>query len=297
MNAWAALGQAFSNTQAPNDLWNMTGLGQRAREEDYRRADKWAQRSEQRAVKYGIDAEGRAVRYQTDAEKRALANQLQFERTGIGARVEGAKAAGIHPLAALGMQASGPIVSSGVSASAPGPSDVRPPSGGGGGGAALPFDTRTPEQRRYDAAQADLAELQVAAAQQRLGSQPGEPPLVQVEPDQVIAHAPSEPHRTAGTHPGTSRVNLPFLGAVDVVGGIEALQDSPVAAILTSIALQAAANASANRRYTDEAVRMRESFAPKGDHDYTHLVRRNRAYPRRMGAAGPQYYGERYRHY
>lgn len=282
MSAWAALGQAAANTQMPNDLWNMTSIGQRARDKDYRRADKWAQR-----------AELRSVGYQTEAEKRALANQLEFERTGIGARVEGAKAAGIHPLAALGMQASGPVVAS----AAPGPSDVRPPSGGGGGGAALPLDTRTSEQRRYDAAQADLAELQVAAAQQRLGSQPGEPPLVQIDPDQVTAHAPSEPHRTAGTHPGTSRVNLPFLGAVDVVGGTEALQDSPVAAILMSIALQAAANASADRRYTDEAVRMRESFAPKGDHDYTHLVRRNRAYPRRMGAAGPQYYGERYRHY
>lgn len=150
---------------------------------------------------------------------------LQREREGIVARVEGAKAAGIHPLVAMGFQGqSGPgqVVGSDPIQpyeTAPQPKETPPPI----------RDPADPNIARYNKARADLAELDVIAAQKRLSdgnlaSQPGQgkpvilptdsanlvrgrlKPGVKVVPDEVTAGTSG---LTAGVHPGGSVVTIP----------------------------------------------------------------------------------------
>lgn len=131
-------------------------------------------------------------------------HQLKYDRESIMARVEGAKAAGIHPLAAMGMSPSqwNPVVpqSSGNSVNNALSEGVR-----AGANAYLqrPQDLRTPEQKRADVANADLAELNVLAAQQKLAAQPGNPPPLVREPSarQDLAVAPGNAGRTEGYKP------------------------------------------------------------------------------------------------
>lgn len=80
------------------------------------------------------------------------------------ARQEAWKAAGLHPLVGLQIPMEGPMVGG---SSAPSPRF----NFGFGGGEKVDADTA-----RYRKAQADLAEVNVQLAQQRLASQPGNPP-------------------------------------------------------------------------------------------------------------------------
>lgn len=106
---------------------------------------------------------------------------------GLMARVEGAKAAGLHPLVALGGSMGGSSVV-----------------GGGGGGGPVPMSEKVdPDIARYNSARADLAELEVLAAR-RLASQPGNQgggmvmDMSKVTPAEVTSAARGIPFRTAG---------------------------------------------------------------------------------------------------
>jgi len=149
----------------------------------------------------------------------AQGDYLERERLGIQAKVEGAKAAGLHPLAALGAQSSNA------------PSTII-------GGSDVPA-TFAPEPQpgkhdpnidRYNAARARLAEAEatlaernLAASTARLATQPGNGPGVLptssanlrssklkpgiiVKPDEVTAGVGGV---TAGTHPGMTAVESP----------------------------------------------------------------------------------------
>lgn len=95
-----------------------------------------------------------------------LRQRLEDERRGnygedLMARQEAWKAAGLHPLVGMQIPMEGPVVGQGGG---------RPNFNWSFGGGA---DADT---KRYRAAQADLAELQVEAARNRLATQPGNPP-------------------------------------------------------------------------------------------------------------------------
>lgn len=149
------------------------------------------------------------------------------EREGIMAKVEGAKAAGLHPLAALqGSSSNSPTAIIGGSA---------PPDGSTYVPAPVPAQ-RDDNIDRYNAARARLAEIEADKAQRdyaastaRLASQPGNAPGILptspsnlkgrsrykdgviVEPDKVIAGVGGV---TAGTHPGMTRVESPGMPPV-----------------------------------------------------------------------------------
>lgn len=138
---------------------------------------------------------------------------LERERLGIQARVEGAKAAGLHPLAAMGYQGGNS------------PSQIIGPSQAPERHAPLPPQAESdPNIDRYNAARARLAEVEAtkaerdfAASQGKLATQPGQGIAVQVPtsdanllrgrlrpgvklvPDEVTAGSGG---LTAGTHPG-----------------------------------------------------------------------------------------------
>lgn len=170
--------------------------------------------------KTGIAKSNRTSQYQEQHNA-----YLQREREGVAARVEGAKAAGIHPLVAMGFQGqSGPsqVIGSDPiqpyeSAPVPRETPVKPDA---------PID---PNIARYNKARADLAELDVIAAQKRLSDgalagQPGQAkpvllptdnanlmrgrlkPGVKVVPDEVTAGTSG---LTAGVHPGGTTVTIP----------------------------------------------------------------------------------------
>lgn len=170
------------------------------------------------------------------------------ERMGIQARVEGAKAAGLHPLAALGFQAgaSAPTV---VGADPIPYSHVET-----GSGKPAPrdptLDAYNAARTRQAEAEADLSELRThqayrdyAAGVHALGSQPGNPPQspmptssanltssfgvkpgVKLKPDEVTA---GRDGRTAGVHQGVTDVELPGGYTVSVPSDkmAEALED------------------------------------------------------------------------
>lgn len=158
---------------------------------------------------------GTGKKLRDDKRQEQLADHREMERQGIQARVEGAKAAGIHPLAALGFQG-GPGPATIVGAQ-PIQSDPSP--------AWHPKAKEDPNIARYNKARADLAELDVIAAQKklsdtRLAGQPGQAigaqlptsdanlsrgrlnPGVKVIPDEVTAGVGG---LTAGTHQGITR--------------------------------------------------------------------------------------------
>lgn len=176
-----------------------------------------------------ISGDSLAARGDSYADNRQLRQQealnrlaLIQERDSLIGRVDASKAAGIHPLVAMGAQGlGGPVVSAGTSFDP--------------GIGSLPFSTarsieRTPEQKRIEAAQADLAELNVELARKRLAEQPGNGGAVneltgnnKVVPAEAtpypVSHVKIEgqtlppsslsvPHQTPGTAPGWDVVQI-----------------------------------------------------------------------------------------
>lgn len=103
---------------------------------------------------------------QVDQQGRLNDVALQHEKNLIIGRVDAAKAAGIHPLVAMGAQVGATTVAAGAPSSDPGVGYVDP-------GPPAKSLERTPAQVRMENANADLAELNVELARKRLASQPG----------------------------------------------------------------------------------------------------------------------------
>lgn len=125
---------------------------------------------------------------QVDRQRELNRMSIQQERESILGRVDAAKAAGIHPLVAMGAQGlGGPVVSAGSPDSGyPYSSPVTRP--------AEPSD----DQKRYDRAQADLAELNVEAARRRLATQPGNSGAPnQLTGDGAVVPGEATPHRVS----------------------------------------------------------------------------------------------------
>lgn len=145
----------------------------------------------------GTGASLRHLQQREEVQQRADLN-----RADIMSRVEAAKAAGLHPLAGMGMSIAG---SSGWQISGPLNSGAyAQPSG----------------NRRIDDANARLAEANAGIAelelsQRRLATQPGNGPLlkgdVQIVPDQVTASRSGRPDLAAGVRPSNAEalVRLP----------------------------------------------------------------------------------------
>lgn len=148
---------------------------------------------------------------------------IQQEKNSIIGRVDAAKAAGLHPLTVMGAQGlGGPVVSAGGKVTDPGIGYFDTP-------AERPAE-RTPEQKRYDTAQADLAELNVELARRRLATQPGNSgsvneltgnnkvvpaeatpyPVshVKIEGQTLPPSSSDSPHKTPGTAPGWDVVQI-----------------------------------------------------------------------------------------
>lgn len=182
-------------------------------------------------AKFGIDMLGKLGANLSDTygtgntlrakqREEAQGDYLERERLGIQAKVEGAKAAGLHPLAALqGASSNSPTQIIGASEAPRGEYAPSKP------------DPRDPNIDRYNAARARLAEAEATKAERdlvastaRLASQPGNGPGVLptspsnlngsskykrgviVKPDEVVAGVGGV---TAGTHPGMTRVESP----------------------------------------------------------------------------------------
>lgn len=210
---------------------------------------------------FGMGALGRLVGNLSDTygtgdtkeekdRKDAESDYLARERLGIQARVDGAKAAGLHPLVAMNYQGGNS------------PSTII----GGGGDIVPQGDFRgepksDPNIDRYNAARARLAEaeaskaeMDLAASRRALANQPGNPPPaalptspanlsgaglkpgVKVVPDEVKA---GKGGLTAGTHPGATTVQVPGYGHMTVPSGPlkEALEDNEIASTATLLAL------------------------------------------------------------
>lgn len=142
---------------------------------------------------------GASVRHTLQDEEVVQRGRLNAE--DIRSRVEAAKAAGLHPLAALGVNVAG----SGMMVS-----DT--PTRGVGDSMSRAFSSRLMSAQVKEAeanarranADADIAEAQVRRSKGVLSTQPGQPPLVDLQPDQQIRPVPGQPSRTAGTHPSES---------------------------------------------------------------------------------------------
>lgn len=190
---------------------------------------------------YGTGAKLREIKRQEE-----IGDRLELERRSIQARVEGAKAAGLHPLVGMGFQGQAGAVQS-----------VDSPSYFSGGPYADPpapapaqKEEVDPSIARYNEARARLAETQAdqafldyQASLFKLGSQPGQgkavvlptsdenlvqgrtKPGVKIVPDEVTAGTGG---MTAGLHPGASGVEVPGFGRMTVPSGKlkEALEDN-----------------------------------------------------------------------
>lgn len=181
---------------------------------------------------FGMGALGRLVGNLSDTygtgdtkkekeRKDAESDYLARERQGIIARTEGAKAAGLHPLAVLGAQnsnapttyvsGSDPIIPQG---------DFRDPPKSDPN-----IDRYNAARARLAEAEADKAEMDLARSRHALAGQPGNPPQspmptsasnltssgrlrngVVVEPDKVTAGVGG---RTAGVHQGSTDYEMP----------------------------------------------------------------------------------------
>lgn len=169
---------------------------------------------------------GTGAKLKERERKDALWDYQQQERLGIQARVEGAKAAGLHPLAALGYQA-------GPGASIPvGGSNVKPiqPSHE----PVVDEEMRQANLRLLDA-QAAEANARAASSLKALATQPGNAPAtsavgstlpterenrgpggktlagIKVVPNEIQA---SRDGKTIGVHPGQTDIKDPMLGTV-----------------------------------------------------------------------------------
>lgn len=244
----------------------------------------------------------------TLAEKRrkdAESDALAMERQGIVARVEGAKAAGLHPLVAMNYQGgySPSVVTGGGPIEIPGgfsrenSKTVRDPN----------VDRINAATARRAEAEADMAELAAHNAYRNLGNQPGNPPPaasapggptssanlsgsglkagVKIVPDEVTAGAGGV---TAGRHPGATDVDVPGYGVMRVPSGKlkEALEDNELAATAMLLAL----NRSRWWRYlTDDvpwAVGLKRAMEGPAKHDNLEGVPDWMLKRRRGGATG-----------
>lgn len=165
------------------------------------------------------DTYGSGEKLRETQRKENQADYLERERLGIVSRVEGAKAAGLHPLVALGYQG-GNSPTSVIGSSEPPVVQMEGRR-----------EERDPNIDRYNAARARLAEAEatkaerdLAASNRALVTQPGQPigvlPTsprnlsksgkvkagVKVVPDEVVSGVGGI---TAGTHPGMSEVESP----------------------------------------------------------------------------------------
>lgn len=164
--------------------------------------------------------------------KDARYDYLQNEREGIQARVEGAKAAGLHPLAALGFQAgASPTTVVGGTPHSTGYQGYQDPVAKQSTDPSL-VRINEANARRAEA-EADMAELNAHNAYRALATQPGNAPTsnvllptdsknrvestpqgglrpgVVIEPDKVTAGINGY---TSGTHPAATDVALPKTG-------------------------------------------------------------------------------------
>lgn len=128
---------------------------------------------------------GTGERAQEQARKDARYDYAENERAGIQARVEGAKAAGLHPLAALGFQAGAPSQVVG--------GEGTNLSGMSFGQSSRPDKATDDEMRaaqlRLLSAQADNqdAEAQAHRARTALATQPGQAPVYPTDPGNLPA--------------------------------------------------------------------------------------------------------------
>lgn len=207
---------------------------------------------------------GKALR--DDKREEEMGDYLERERRGIQSRVEGAKAAGLHPLVALGYQ-SGPGPSSVVGGGGLGGSY----SGGGGSGTvegASPSAQLTEDQDRMNKARvrqaeadADLAELNAHEASMKmahgsLANQPGNPPpVIQTLPTEAANQVPgglvkgikvvpneiqsSTGGQVQGVQPGAEKVNVPGYGTWNMPSKAlnEKLEDAELLKILAILGL------------------------------------------------------------
>lgn len=168
------------------------------------------------------DTYGSGEKLRETQRKENQADYLERERLGIVSRVEGAKAAGLHPLTALGYQG-GNSPTSVIGSSEPPVVQME-----------NRREERDPNIDRYNAARARLAEAEatkaerdLSASNRSLATQPGQPvgilPTspnnltragkvkrgVKVVPDEVVSGVGGI---TAATHPGISQVESPGVG-------------------------------------------------------------------------------------
>lgn len=194
---------------------------------------------------------GKSARNRQQQEEHNL--YVKREREGIMARVEGAKAAGLHPLVGLGFQAGpGPVTHMGSSGSTPSFSesgDPPPPDTSD-----RTSDAKDPNIERYNAARARLAEAQATqaereldpnyvAAQRRLATQPGNPPPLPTNPSNYAPGVKVEPNKVpagrvveSGMHPAWADVEVVPGRKLRVASGKlkEALEDNE---LMSSLAL------------------------------------------------------------
>lgn len=122
----------------------------------------------------------------------------------ITSRVDAAKAAGLHPLAALGIS---PAQSSIIST----PTSSYRSNFGGNVNAVSSARMASANAKEAEAnarlatAHAEQAELDLIASKKALASQAGQPPLVDIRPNQVTAAIPGQPASTGGQSPTQSR--------------------------------------------------------------------------------------------
>lgn len=165
---------------------------------------------------------GDAAREKVREDNRWDYNQNEF--TGIQNRVEGAKAAGLHPLAALGFQA-GSTPSIPVGADWSGVSLSR---GSGAGrqqeNPAVDEEMRQAQLRRLNAESSELETRALDRSTRTLATQPGNPRPIVTDPDNLIqgqglrSGITVEPSRItagkggfqAGTHQGAQTVRIPY---------------------------------------------------------------------------------------
>lgn len=138
------------------------------------------------------DSEAQRAR---DAQERSILLERGRFAPDLMAKVEAMKAAGFHPLMALGSGAMSGGAYQTVSGGGAPPIDLR--SSGG-------RDAVDPDISRYNRARADLAELDVEAAEMRLATQAGNQGgaantgAYVVKPAEITSTARSMPFRTAG---------------------------------------------------------------------------------------------------
>lgn len=251
---------------------------------------------------FGMGALGRLVGNLSDTygtgdtlrekqRKEAESDYLARERQGIIARVEGAKAAGLHPLVAMNYQGGNS------------PSQII-----GGGGPVIPQgdfrdDPKSdPNIDRYNAARARLAEAEatkaerdLAASQSALATQPGQPrglitsdanagagSAVTIKPDEVVA---GRGGHTAGTHQGMTKfefpgisggLSLPSAASSQALEDLEGLKYSAILAANWDRLMNALSelNEKAGKkqqwyldaqRAKEEVENLRKRFPPKGN--------------------------------